>query len=175
MLSRMARRRENPLKTRDKVLIGGGAAVALIGITWALTRSSKSSTSGGGGGGGGDGQQQGPPPPNQPPPKQGSPPAPPGNGFNGSNPANFFGSVGDYANQLAKLGYNYQQIYNYLDYFGGVKMLKNFGIDLPTIQQIFSGIDLKSLQGALQGIDWGSLAGALKGIDLSAFQNIRIG
>ncbi len=66
-------------------------------------------------------------------------------------------------------------IYNYLDYFGGVKMLKGFGIDLPTIQQIFSGIDLKALQGALQGIDWSALGGALQGIDLSALSHIQIG
>lgn len=83
--------------------------------------------------------------------------------------------MGDYTAQLAKLGYNYQQIYNYLDYFGGVKMLKGLGIDLPTIQQIFSGIDLKSLGGALQGIDWQSLGGALQGIDWGAFSHIQIG
>jgi hypothetical protein len=117
---------------------------------------------GGGGGGGGGGN------PNPPP-------APKGGGFDPTNPANFFGSAGDYVNQLAKLGYNYQQIYNYLDYFGGVKMLKGFGIDLPTIQQIFKGIDMKALQGALQGIDWGALSNFFSGIDLSAFSHIQIG
>ncbi len=48
----MARRRarENPIKTRDKVLIAGGGALALgLGIFF-LTRSSSASSGGGGGG-----------------------------------------------------------------------------------------------------------------------------
>lgn len=50
-----SRARENPLKTRDKLLIGGGAATLLgLGI-FLLTRSSSSSGSGGGSNGGGGG------------------------------------------------------------------------------------------------------------------------
>lgn len=47
------RARENPIKTRDKILIGAGGATLLGLGVFLLTRPSKASTGGGGGGGGG--------------------------------------------------------------------------------------------------------------------------
>jgi hypothetical protein len=41
-MARRRRARENPIKTRDKLLIGGGAAVLLGGFIFLITRSSTS-------------------------------------------------------------------------------------------------------------------------------------